>query len=188
MKNKKSTGVECISSYVLKKCAPYMIRALHEIINTTIKNCIFPSCLKISGKTDFQKRDNRWCSAPEQTRFERRTRHSSSIAYGMSIYLSVDYYMEISRYVMLIKSSFRPHRISYKLNTVYMFHTRNYIWMLVFPGRPKPPSRRLRNVLPQWFERKYIPSKDLINGKAQAAIQAPNERASTMIRAEEHPQ
>jgi hypothetical protein len=48
MKNKKSTGVDSISSYVLKKCAPYMIRPLLEIINTTIKNGIFPSCLKKS--------------------------------------------------------------------------------------------------------------------------------------------
>jgi hypothetical protein len=61
------------------------------------------------------------CRAPEQTRFEPRTRHSSSIVYGMSIYLSVDYYMEISRYVMLIKSSFRPHHISYKLNISVSF-------------------------------------------------------------------
>jgi hypothetical protein len=57
---------------------------------------------------------------------------------------------------MLIKSSFRPHRISYKLN---MFHTRTCIW-----------------------------TRDVFHGKAQAAIQAPKERASTMIRAEEHPQ
>jgi hypothetical protein len=58
MKNTKSTVLDGISSYVLKKCASYMIRALLEIINTTIKNGLFPSCLKISGKTDFQKRDN----------------------------------------------------------------------------------------------------------------------------------
>jgi hypothetical protein len=57
MKNKKSTGVDVISSYVLKKCAPYMIRPPLEIINTTIKNGICPSCLKkFSGKIDFQKR------------------------------------------------------------------------------------------------------------------------------------
>jgi hypothetical protein len=56
MKNKKSTGVDGISSYVLKKCAPYMIRPLLKIINTTIKNGIFSSCLKKSAvKPIFKK-------------------------------------------------------------------------------------------------------------------------------------
>jgi hypothetical protein len=66
--------------------------------------------------------------------------------------------MEISRYVMLIKSSFRPHRISYKLNISVSYADCFWQEMLVF------------------------------HGKAQAAIQALKERASTMIRAEEHPQ
>jgi hypothetical protein len=52
--------------------------------------------------------------------------------------------------------------------------------MLVFMGRAKPPSRRLRNVLSQLFEQKNITSKDLINVKAQAAIQGLKESASTM--------
>jgi hypothetical protein len=57
MKNKKFTAVDVISSYVLKKCATYMIRPPLEIINATIKNDICPSRLKkFSGKTDFQKR------------------------------------------------------------------------------------------------------------------------------------
>jgi hypothetical protein len=56
MKNKKSTGVDGISSYVLKKCAPYMIRPLLEIINTTIINSIFPSCLKKSVVKPISKK------------------------------------------------------------------------------------------------------------------------------------
>jgi hypothetical protein len=53
-------------------------------------------------------------------------------------------------------------------------------------GSLKPPFRRLRNVLPQWFDQWLITSKDLINGNAQTANQALMECATTMIRAEAH--
>jgi hypothetical protein len=46
MKNKKSTRPDGMSSFLLKQCASYMAEPPLEIINASIKNGTFPSCLK----------------------------------------------------------------------------------------------------------------------------------------------
>jgi hypothetical protein len=46
LKNKKSAGLDEISSYLLRKCAPYMLKSLLELINVSIRKSVFPSTLK----------------------------------------------------------------------------------------------------------------------------------------------
>jgi retron-type reverse transcriptase len=46
MKNKKSTGLDDISPYLLKKCTPHIIKLLLELVNASIKEGTFPSTLK----------------------------------------------------------------------------------------------------------------------------------------------
>jgi hypothetical protein len=57
LKNKKSAGLDDISTYLLKKCIPHIIKPLLELVNLSIRKGIFPSKLKkISGQTNIQKR------------------------------------------------------------------------------------------------------------------------------------
>jgi hypothetical protein len=48
MKNKKSAGLDDISTYLLKKCIPHIIKLLLELVNVSIRIGIFPSKLKKS--------------------------------------------------------------------------------------------------------------------------------------------
>jgi hypothetical protein len=48
MKNKKSAGLDDTSSFLLKKCSPYLIIPLLELVNASIRNGIFPPVLKKS--------------------------------------------------------------------------------------------------------------------------------------------
>jgi hypothetical protein len=45
MKNKKSAGLD-ISPYLLKKCAPHMIKPLLELVTASIREGIFLSTLR----------------------------------------------------------------------------------------------------------------------------------------------
>jgi hypothetical protein len=63
MKNKKSAGLDDISTYSLKKCIPHIIKLLLELVNISIREGIFPSKLKkIRGQTNLQKREKRRCN------------------------------------------------------------------------------------------------------------------------------
>jgi hypothetical protein len=48
MKSKKSTGLDDISPYLLKKCTPYIIKPFIELVNASIREGIFSSKLKNS--------------------------------------------------------------------------------------------------------------------------------------------
>jgi hypothetical protein len=42
-------GLDDISPYSLKKCVPYMFKQLLELVNSLIRDGIFPSTLKIGS-------------------------------------------------------------------------------------------------------------------------------------------
>jgi hypothetical protein len=46
MKNKKSSGLDDTLPYLFKKCTPYMLKPLLELVNVSIREGIFPSALK----------------------------------------------------------------------------------------------------------------------------------------------
>jgi hypothetical protein len=48
LKSKKSTGIDGISPFLLKRCASFIIKPLLEIINIVIRTGTFPECLKRS--------------------------------------------------------------------------------------------------------------------------------------------
>jgi hypothetical protein len=48
MKNKKSAGLDDISTCLLNKCIPHIIKPLLELVNVSIREGIFPSKLKKS--------------------------------------------------------------------------------------------------------------------------------------------
>jgi hypothetical protein len=45
LKNKKLTGLHDFSPYLLKKCVPYMLKLLLELVIESIREGIFPSTL-----------------------------------------------------------------------------------------------------------------------------------------------
>jgi hypothetical protein len=48
LKNTKSARLDDISTYLLKKCIPHIIKPLLELVNVSIREVIFPSKLKQS--------------------------------------------------------------------------------------------------------------------------------------------
>jgi hypothetical protein len=54
--NKKSAGLDNISPYLLKKCVPYMLKLLLELVSASIGEDIFPSSLdKLVLKQVYEK-------------------------------------------------------------------------------------------------------------------------------------
>jgi hypothetical protein len=46
LKSNKSAGLDDISPYLLKKCVPYMLKPLLELVNASIREVIFLLTLK----------------------------------------------------------------------------------------------------------------------------------------------